>query len=183
MCGVKGRRIIVLFKQKFDPLVYENVWSLSCQQSVFQRYHSEKHLWEFYPQHGGKSQLTLKLRHCHLCISLFSFLRHLTKWHCSHLLLLAVLLHRPCCGGRRYRSISPARPAHSSKLPHAAAAVHRWNIQTGRMETYVPLWRYQIFLKTQCRIGPKKHPWKNTLHIPSIHFDRTPDLWQTDTGR
>ena len=39
------------------------------------------------------------------------------------------------------------------------------------------------FSLKQCRIGPKKHPWKNTLHIPSIRFDRTPDLWQTDTGR
>jgi len=47
-------------------LVYENVcMMLACQQSVFQRYHSEKHLSEFYPQDGGESQLALKLRHCH----------------------------------------------------------------------------------------------------------------------
>jgi len=37
----------------------------SWQQSVFQQYHSEKHLPEFYPQDGGESQLALKLRHCH----------------------------------------------------------------------------------------------------------------------
>jgi len=47
-------------------LVYENVcMTISCRQSVFQRYHSEKHLSEFYPQHGGESQLASKLRHCH----------------------------------------------------------------------------------------------------------------------
>ena len=49
------------------------VWSLACQQSVFQRYHSEKHLSEFYPQNGGESQLALKLRHCHLMY-----------WTCTH---------------------------------------------------------------------------------------------------
>jgi len=32
---------------------------------VFQRYHSEKHLSEFYPQDGGENQLASKLRHCH----------------------------------------------------------------------------------------------------------------------
>ena len=41
-----------------------SVWSLVCQQSIFQRYHRGKHLWEFYPQDGGESQLALKLRHC-----------------------------------------------------------------------------------------------------------------------
>jgi len=66
MCGVKQRRIIVLFKWNLIRWFMKmSLWSLSCQQSVFQRYHSEKHLWEFYPQHGGKSQLALKLRHCH----------------------------------------------------------------------------------------------------------------------
>jgi len=34
-----------------------SVWSLTCQQSVFKRYHSDKHLWEFYLQDGGKNQL------------------------------------------------------------------------------------------------------------------------------
>ena len=42
-----------------------SIWSLACQQSVFQRYHSEYHLSEFYPQDGGESQLASKLRHCH----------------------------------------------------------------------------------------------------------------------
>ena len=46
-------------------MVYETVRSLACQQSVFQRYHSEKHLSDFYPQYGGESQLALKLRPCH----------------------------------------------------------------------------------------------------------------------
>ena len=42
-----------------------SVWSLACPRSVFQRYHSEKHISEFYPQDGGESQLASKLRHCH----------------------------------------------------------------------------------------------------------------------
>ena len=42
-----------------------SVWSLACRESVFYRYHSEKHLPEFYPQDGGECQLALKLRHCH----------------------------------------------------------------------------------------------------------------------
>ena len=41
-----------------------SVWSLTCQRSVFQRYYSEKHLSEFYPQDSGESQLASKLRHC-----------------------------------------------------------------------------------------------------------------------
>jgi len=42
-----------------------SVRSLARQQSVFQQYHSDEHLPEFYPQDGGESQLALKLRHCH----------------------------------------------------------------------------------------------------------------------
>jgi len=30
--------------------------SLACQQSVFERYHSDKRLSEFYLQDGGKNQ-------------------------------------------------------------------------------------------------------------------------------
>ena len=33
------------------------IWSPSYQQSVFKRYHSDKHLSEFYLQDGGKNQL------------------------------------------------------------------------------------------------------------------------------
>jgi len=65
MCGVKGRRVIVLFTyHSIRWFMKMSVWSLACQQSVFQRYHSEKHLWEFYPQDGDESQLASKLRHC-----------------------------------------------------------------------------------------------------------------------
>ena len=46
-------------------LVYENVCMItSSPKNVFQQYHSEKHLSEFYPQDGGESQLASKLRHC-----------------------------------------------------------------------------------------------------------------------
>jgi len=53
----------------FDPLVYENVCMITCslptkRRPLYQRYRSEKHLSEFYPQDGGESQLALKLRHC-----------------------------------------------------------------------------------------------------------------------
>jgi len=66
MCGVKWRRFIVLFKQSsIRWFVKMAGWSLACRQSVFQWYHSEKHLSEFYPQDGSESQLALKLRHCH----------------------------------------------------------------------------------------------------------------------
>jgi len=34
-----------------------SLWSLTDQQSVFKRYHSKKHLWEFYPQNGGEITL------------------------------------------------------------------------------------------------------------------------------
>jgi len=34
-----------------------STWSLTCQQSVFKRYHSDKHFSEFYLQDGGKNQL------------------------------------------------------------------------------------------------------------------------------
>jgi len=36
-----------------------SVWWLACQQSVFQRYHSEN-IYEFYPQDGGESVTTFK---------------------------------------------------------------------------------------------------------------------------
>jgi len=49
----------------FDPLVYENVCMITSLPTKRQRYHSEKHLSEFYPQDGGESQLALKLCHCH----------------------------------------------------------------------------------------------------------------------
>ena len=34
-----------------------STWSLTCQQSVFKRYHSDKHFSDFYLQDGGKNQL------------------------------------------------------------------------------------------------------------------------------
>jgi len=49
-------------------LVHENVCMITIarqQSDIFQQYHSEKHLSEFYPQDGGESQLASKLRHYH----------------------------------------------------------------------------------------------------------------------
>jgi len=46
-CGVKGRRVIVFFsKHSVRWFMKMSVGSLCCQQSVFQRYHSEKHYFE-----------------------------------------------------------------------------------------------------------------------------------------
>ena len=42
---------------------FKNVYD--DNESVFQRYDSEKHLSEFYPQDGDESQLASKLRHYH----------------------------------------------------------------------------------------------------------------------
>ena len=70
MYGVKGRRFIVLFIQhSIRWFTKMSVWSPAYQQRVFQRYHSGKHLSEFYRQDGDESQLALKLRHCALCIT------------------------------------------------------------------------------------------------------------------
>jgi len=46
----------------------KSVWSLTCQQRVFKRYHSGKHFPEFYPQDGGANQLAqiwIEISHCH----------------------------------------------------------------------------------------------------------------------
>jgi len=51
-----------------------SVWSLACRQSIFYRYHSEKHLREFYPQDGGESQLEAKLRqYMHMYVGLYVY--------------------------------------------------------------------------------------------------------------
>jgi len=45
---------------KLNQLVLKNVhmtYQLTYQQSVFKRYHSDKHFEEFYLQDGGKNQL------------------------------------------------------------------------------------------------------------------------------
>jgi len=34
-----------------------SIWSSSYQQSMFKRFHNDKHLSEFYLQDGGKNQL------------------------------------------------------------------------------------------------------------------------------
>jgi len=62
------------------------------------------------------------------------FIRQLTTWHCPHLLLSAVLLSAP--GGRRDRSISPARRAHSSKP--ALLANDETDIQTDSVPLHRP---------------------------------------------
>ena len=38
-----------------------SIWSLTYQQSVFKRYHSDIHLSEFYLQAGGENQLAYKI--------------------------------------------------------------------------------------------------------------------------
>jgi len=50
---------------------------IACQQSIFQRYHSEKHLSELYPQHGSENQLASELRQC---CPMYMHLREWTVW-------------------------------------------------------------------------------------------------------
>jgi len=43
-----------------------SILPLTYQESVFKRYHSDKHVSEFYVQDGGKNhRYGTKLRHCH----------------------------------------------------------------------------------------------------------------------
>jgi len=57
ICGVKGRRFIVIFHYNaIRWFIQMSVWSLTCRQSVFKRYHSGKHFSELYPQNGGENQ-------------------------------------------------------------------------------------------------------------------------------
>ena len=63
---IKGRSFIVLFKlPSIRWFMKISVWSLDRRQSVFQRYHSEKCLSQFYSQGGCERQLASKVRHCH----------------------------------------------------------------------------------------------------------------------
>ena len=76
MCGVRPLRGEDL-SCYLNNIRSVGLWSLSCEQSVFQRYYSEKHLSEYCPQDGGESQLASKLRHCHPVYSLQEWLRGL----------------------------------------------------------------------------------------------------------
>jgi len=75
-----------------------------------------------------------------LSTSVFSFLRQLTTWHCSH-----VCCWTPCCCGARHLplsiDISPARRAHNSNPPHVAAEIDRWDRQADRRTDTLPLHR------------------------------------------
>ena len=54
MCGVNGRRFSALFKwNRIKWSKPMSLWSLTDRQSVFKRYDSKKHSWEFYPQNGS----------------------------------------------------------------------------------------------------------------------------------
>jgi len=51
-------KICRVIQIKFKRLASKmSVWSLIYQQSVFKRYHGDKHFLEFYLQDGGKNQL------------------------------------------------------------------------------------------------------------------------------
>jgi len=54
---LRGKDFIVLFQ--YDTIcwfIQMSVWSLTCRQSVFKRYHSSQHFSELYPQDGGENQ-------------------------------------------------------------------------------------------------------------------------------
>jgi len=46
-------RVIQIKLNQFKKM---SIWSLTYQQSVFKRYHSDKHFSEFYLQDGGKNK-------------------------------------------------------------------------------------------------------------------------------
>jgi len=48
---------LVCYSNKIESVEGNVDMSLTYQQSVFKRYHSNKHFSEFYPQHGGENQL------------------------------------------------------------------------------------------------------------------------------
>jgi len=51
-------KIYVLFQQNWISYLKKmSIWSLTYQQSVFKRYHSDKHSQRFYLQDVGKNQL------------------------------------------------------------------------------------------------------------------------------
>ena len=57
--------IQITLNQKNEKM---SIWSLTYQQSVFKRYHSDKHFSDLNPQDGGKiswHRYGTKLRHCH----------------------------------------------------------------------------------------------------------------------
>jgi len=57
-------------------------------QSAFKRYHSDKHLSEFYPQDGGKKinwhRYGTKLRHCHPTYKIEKYSLHKNKFSKKH---------------------------------------------------------------------------------------------------
>jgi len=52
-------KIYRVIQTKLNQLFWENVHTITdlYQQSVFKRYHSDKHFSEFYLEDGGKNQL------------------------------------------------------------------------------------------------------------------------------
>jgi len=114
-----------------------SVWSLACQQGVFQRHHSGKHLPEFYLQDGGESQLAVKLRHCH---PVYTFSTSLcwasTRHHAT----------RICCSAparlQLPTDICRKRSRSAANQPHAAAAIDRRDRQTDTWPLYGPCSAY-----------------------------------------
>jgi len=50
-------KIYHVIQVKLNQFKKMSIWSLTYQQSVFKRYHSDKHFSEFYFQDGGKNPL------------------------------------------------------------------------------------------------------------------------------
>jgi len=61
-------KIYRVIRIKLNQFKKMSIWSLTCQQSVFKRYHSDKHLSEFYLQDGGTKinwyRYWTIIRHC-----------------------------------------------------------------------------------------------------------------------
>jgi len=74
-----------------------SLWSLSCQQSVFQRYHSEKTFMRTLPTRWRRKTAGIEIVTVTLCISMLAdFLRHLVSKTLRNVLLAWYGLNTLC---------------------------------------------------------------------------------------
>ena len=108
--------------------------------------------------------------------SVFSFVRTLKTWSCSHLLLCALLLRRrPCSNDRYLLSTGPT----AENPPHAAAA-GQWDRQTDRRQRRRKnIWTDTVPLHRRCSAHnagntnkqmPACHEINSLQNARSVHF-------------
>ena len=105
-------------------MVYENVNMIT---GVFQRYHGEKYLSEFYPHDGGESQVASKLRHCLTLLELYkksyaSSVRSVVKC------LISFERVRSCLGNSISSSKARMRTKHRNGDVKVVHWLHCWTV-------------------------------------------------------